>query len=194
MGGSNAYPDPASKNWVGPDPEKHIGSTLLARCILKCDRFWNIWGFLHTIYRFTPWGPRNHALDSAQMVDTLHILNVVRKGAAAMWPLTAITAATCSQFPNHHTLWWICLQDTHHIQYAFSALPLLVGCQEEHPACNNERWGVGVVICLQRGADCLHMVQLMPLPKPHHLLPYLNPDWFYLSGTGLPRLYWKRGR
>jgi len=23
--------------------------------------------------------------------------------------------------------------------------------------------GVGVVVCLQRGADCLHMVQLMPL-------------------------------
>ena len=25
-------------------------------------------------------------------------------------------------------------------------------------------------------------------------LPRLNPDWFYLSGTGLPRLSWKRGR
>ena len=21
-------------------------------------------------------------------------------------------------------------------------------------------------------------------PKPYHLLPHLNPDWFYLSGTG----------
>jgi len=31
------------------------------------------------------------------------------------------------------------------------------------------------------------------IPIPHHLLPYLNPDWFYLSGTGLPRLSWKRG-
>ena len=29
VGGSNAYPDPAPKKWVGPDPEKHIGSTLL---------------------------------------------------------------------------------------------------------------------------------------------------------------------
>ena len=26
-----------------------------------------------------------------------------------------------------------------------------------------EWWGVGVVICLERGADCLHVVQLMPL-------------------------------
>jgi len=31
VGGSNAYPDPAPKKWVGPDPEKHIGSTFLAR-------------------------------------------------------------------------------------------------------------------------------------------------------------------
>ena len=52
-----------------------------------------------------------------------------------------------------------------------------------------------MVICVERGADCSHMVQLMPLPsaKPHNLLPHLNPDWFYLSGTGLPKLSWKRG-
>ena len=30
------------------------------------------------------------------------------------------------------------------------------------------------------------------IPKPHHLLPHLNPDWFYLSGTGLPRLSCKK--
>jgi len=29
------------------------------------------------------------------------------------------------------------------------------------------------------------------IPKSHRLLPHLNPDWFYLSGTGLPRLPWK---
>ena len=49
-------------------------------------------------------------------------------------------------------------------QCALSALTLLVGRQEGHPACKKtERWGVGVVICLDRGAD-LHMAQLMPLP------------------------------
>ena len=36
-------------------------------------------------------------------------------------------------------------------------------------------------------------VDATAIPIPHHLLPYLNPDWFYLSGTGLPRLSWKRG-
>ena len=47
---------------------------------------------------------------------------------------------------------------------AFSALMLMVGRQEGHPACKKtEWWGAGVVICLERGAD-LHMARLMPLP------------------------------
>jgi len=49
--------------------------------------------------------------------------------------------------------------------FAFSALMLLVGRLEGHPACKKhpEWWGAGVVVCLERGAD-LHMAQLMPLP------------------------------
>ena len=47
---------------------------------------------------------------------------------------------------------------------AFSALTLLVGRQEGHPACKKTEWcGAGVVICLERGAD-LHMAQWIPLP------------------------------
>jgi len=48
----------------------------------------------------------------------------------------------------------------------------------------NEWWGAGMVICLGRGAD-LHMAQLMPLPNSLPLA-LVNPDWFYLSGTGSP--------
>ena len=45
------------------------------------------------------------------------------------------------------------------LQLAFSALMLLVGRQEEHPACKKtEWWGAGVVICLERGAD-LHVLK-----------------------------------
>jgi len=41
---------------------------------------------------------------------------------------------------------------------------LLVGRQEGHPACKKtERWGAGMVICLEQGAE-LHTAQLMPLP------------------------------
>jgi len=47
---------------------------------------------------------------------------------------------------------------------AFSALRLLVGQQEGHPACKiTGWWGAGMVICLEQGAN-LHMAQLMPLP------------------------------
>jgi len=53
---------------------------------------------------------------------------------------------------------------------AFSALTLLVGRLEGHPACEKtEWWGAGVVVCLEQGAD-LHMAQLMPLPLPLTLL------------------------
>jgi len=46
----------------------------------------------------------------------------------------------------------------------FSAVTLLVGRQEGHPACKKtERWGAGMVICLEQDAD-LHMAQLIPLP------------------------------
>jgi len=51
-----------------------------------------------------------------------------------------------------------------YLSNAFSALMLLVGRQEGHPACKKtEWWGAGVVICLERGAD-LHIAQLIPLP------------------------------
>jgi len=54
-------------------------------------------------------------------------------------------------------------------------------------------WGdsTGVVICLEQGANDLHMVQLMPLP-PHHLsLAPVKSRMVYLSDAGFPRLYWK---
>ena len=47
------------------------------------------------------------------------------------------------------------------------------------PVKNMEWWGAGVVVCLEQGANDLHMVQLMPLP-PHHLLLQQNPEWFIL--------------
>ena len=52
---------------------------------------------------------------------------------------------------------------TLHCFVAFSALTLLVGWQEGHLVCKIRGVGVGVVICLERGAD-LHIAQLMPLP------------------------------
>jgi len=65
---------------------------------------------------------------------------------------------------------------------ASSALTMLVGRQEGHPACKKTEWWVaGMVICLERGAD-LHMAQLMPLP--------LTVSCFSEIQTGLAFWYW----
>jgi len=54
-----------------------------------------------------------------------------------------------------------------------------------HRPVKIEWWGVGVVICLDGGADCLHMVQQIPLhPKTVSSLASLK-DWFHFSGAGL---------
>ena len=76
-------------------------------------------------------------------------------------------------------LWLWCTTQTDvsfHITLHYNLPSVLwhfVGRQEEHPACKN--W-----------CHCI--------PKLHHLLPQLNPDWLYLSGTSLPRLSWKKSR
>jgi len=51
----------------------------------------------------------------------------------------------------------LCLLEASDLQgpVAFSALTLLAGRQEEHPACKKtERWNPGVVVCLDSGARC----------------------------------------
>ena len=75
----------------------------------------------------------------------------------------------------------------------FSALTPLAGQQEVHPACKNSMtscWCGDLT-----GARCRLFAygpaDVTAIPKPHRLLPHLNPDWFYLPGTGLPRLSWK---
>ena len=42
-----------------------------------------------------------------------------------------------------------------------------------------------MVICLERGANDLHVVKLMPLP-PRHLLLQQNPEWFILLVPAYP--------
>jgi len=78
----------------------------------------------------------------------------------------------------------------------FFALTLLVGRQEEHSACKN--WVMRCWCGYLSGARCRLLAfgpaDAIAIPKPHRLLPHLNLDRFCLSGTGLPRLSWKRGR
>ena len=71
---------------------------------------------------------------------------------------------------------------------AFSALTLLVGRQEGHPACKKtEWWGAGVVLCLEQDAD-LHMAQLMPLPLTVSCFSKIQIGFTFLvpAGPGSP--------
>ena len=61
---------------------------------------------------------------------------------------------------------------------AFSALALLVGRQEGHPAC--KKLSGGVVICMERGAD-LHMAQLMPLLLTVSCFSKIQIGWYWLT-------------
>ena len=66
--------------------------------------------------------------------------------------------------PGKRTVKRMCVCVITITRFAFSALTLLVGWQEWHPACKKlEWWGAGLVICLERDAD-FHTAQLMPLP------------------------------
>jgi len=71
---------------------------------------------------------------------------------------------------------------------AFSALMLLVGRQEGHPAFKklSGAWGAGMVICLERGAD-LHTAQLMPLPLTVSCFSKIQIGFAFLAPAHLGR-------
>ena len=54
-----------------------------------------------------------------------------------------------------------------------------------------ERWGAGVVICLEQGADCLRMVQLMPRHLPSSLALFKSrlvlAFWYQLNQVVLEK-------
>ena len=68
---------------------------------------------------------------------------------------------------------------------AFSALTLLVGQQEGHPSCKKTEWW-GYWRGYLSGARCRLAYSPADAVATHRLLLQKNPDWFYLSGTGLP--------
>jgi len=72
---------------------------------------------------------------------------------------------------------------------AFSAFTLLVGHREEHLACKNLVMGCwcGYLSGTKCRLFAYGPADVTAVPKPQHLLPHLNPYWFYLSSS------WKRG-
>jgi len=82
----------------------------------------------------------------------------------------------------------------------FSALTLLVGRQEGHPACKKiEWWDVGVVVWDE--VQTLHTAQLMPLPltvscssKSRLVLTCLVLPFWYLLTQVVPDIFQKSSK
>jgi len=78
---------------------------------------------------------------------------------------------------------WITTTTTYYYYYCYSALMLLVGRQEGHPACKKLSGGVLAWLSLKRGAD-LHIVQLMLLlltVSCFSEIQLILPFWFWLT-------------
>jgi len=102
---------------------------------------------------------------------------------------TQTTSATRSNQTNLHQTHSACsiTQTVHlfilfreHCSCAFSALTLLVWCQEGHPVCKNRV--VGYWRGYLSGARCRLAYGPADGTATHCLLLQLNPGWLYLSG------------
>ena len=115
-GGSNAYPDPAPKKWVGPDPEKHIRSTPLV--VGPNYQHTNISKFIHPWQSDVSRSTQRHIQHYfyAQHVNNMTFYTVSQKtrhltlahNFAKYWPIFKILSLLDSvenlwQIP-HHTL------------------------------------------------------------------------------------------
>jgi len=79
----------------------------------------------------------------------------------------------------------------HMSKAAFSALTLLVGRQEGHPAF--KKLSDGMLAWLS-GMRCILACSPADATATHYLLAPVNPDWFYLSGTCSPGWSWTYSR
>jgi len=104
--------------------------------------------------RVPDWVGQSHLVDDATYKT--HTISVIIVNDIITSSSTVLAALSTASKDIYSAQW-----DS---KCAFSALTLLDGRQEGHPACKKLSGGVP-----ERDANDLHMVQLRPLP-PHHLL------------------------
>ena len=135
-----------------------------------------------------------------QNSHTMRLSNnlIIKWSLDISYHLKSITIVLCevlhtffdSQWPISH----FCYIQTIHIKTTEytdtnSALTLLAGQQEGHPACKKlEWWGAGMIICLEQGAD-LHMTQLMPLPLTVSCFSKIQIGFTFLV-PAMPSVLW----
>ena len=109
---------------------------------------------------------------------------------------TGYPYTTNCSLSNYRETKWLILLIFQPKSTAFSALTLLAGCQEQHPASKKiEGWSAGMVICLEQGCKVQIICMWSSWCHCHPIIScflHENPHWFNLSGDGLLRFLEKR--
>jgi len=117
--------------------------------------------------------------------DFLCIMQLYSQALTVSAFLTPFEGRKCLQVNGYFS--WLNLTELNSITVAFSAvafsaLTLLVGQQEGHPACKKLSGGMLAWLCVWV------KVQICIWPSWYHChslsLALINPDWCYLSGAG----------
>ena len=134
---------------------------------------------------------RKHLMPSTGIHRSLNdLLSMILIWVRSFLTSVMITWRWCSFYLRHHFA--MCFTDF--VGYFWSSVSypsVLWHCWFR--SVKIEWWGVGVLTCLERGADCLHMVQQMPLPSRTQLSLasfksiLVLPFWYWLTQVGLEK-------
>ena len=94
--------------------------------------------------------------------------------------LTPLPPVSCNW--RQHNYWY-----SDNIPTTFVLWHCWLGVRKSIRSVKIEWWDVGVVsVCSEVQIVCICSSWCHCFPKPYHPLLHLNPDWFYISDTGLP--------
>ena len=131
------------------------------------------------------------SLDMVSHYVNPHISTQHRASVLLLLQLLSVRAGVLS-CPFCRRYWYICWLYTHFLTPSVLRHCWL-GVMKSMRPVKIKWWGVGVVICLERGVDCLYMVQLMPLhPKtPSCLASFKSrlvlPFWYRITQVVLEK-------
>ena len=98
----------------------------------------------------------------------------------------------CSFFITTYLLTCCITYSRNHICLALVLRHCVLQCSDTVDLASGRTPGLWLYVFSKVQIVCIWSSWCHCIPKPNHLLPHLIPDWFYLSGTGLPRLSWKK--
>ena len=157
--------------WAGTRKVKPIWILLEQETVSGSGNSWAICKYAHRSRQITMPAPHN--------------LVFLQAGCPSCRQTNSVKALKAHQ--RHWSYAIHCQINFWKVLVAFSALTLLVGRQEGHPAC--KQLSGGLVGCWRgylSGVRCRLAYGPADATATHCLLLHKNPDWCYLSGTGSP--------